>query len=69
MQNGDGCTLWIEFNKMDGREWRMDKLWNQKGSLNLPMWSWLDLRSASEGSESRAGVVATSMSLVGQRVS
>ena len=32
----------------------MEKLWNQNGSFNLPMWSWLELRSASEGSESRA---------------
>ena len=31
----------------------MDKLWNQKGSLHLPTWSWLELRSASEGSEAR----------------
>ena len=32
----------------------MDKLWNQKASLNLPMWSWLELRNPREGSESRA---------------
>ena len=47
----------------------MDKLWNQKGSLNLPMWQWLELRSASEGSESRSNGVATSTSLVERRVS
>ena len=58
MQNCDGCTLWIEFS-----------LWNQKGSLNLPMRSWLDLRSANEGSESRANGVAISTSLVRRRVS
>ena len=23
--------------QQNGREWRMDKLWNQKGSLNFPM--------------------------------
>ena len=46
----------------------MDKLWNQQGSLNLPLWSWLELRSASEGSDSRANEVATSTSLVGLRV-
>ena len=49
---------WMHRIQQNGREWRMDKLWSQKGSLNLPMWSWLELRSASEGSESRANGVA-----------
>ena len=53
----------------NGGGWRMEKLWNQKGSLNLPMRSWLELRSASEGSESRADGAATPTSLVGRRVS
>ena len=47
----------------------MDKLWNQKASLNFPMWLWLELRSAREGSESRANGVATSTSLGERRVS
>ena len=54
--------------QQNGREWRRDKLWNQKGSLNFPMWSCLELRSSSEGSESRAYGVATSTSLVERRV-
>ena len=44
----------------------MDKLWNQKASLNFPMWSWLELRSAREGSESPAHGVATSTPLWGE---
>ena len=61
--------VYYGLNSESDQEWKMDKLWNQKGSLNLPMWSWLELRSASEGSESRADGVATSTSLVGRRVS
>ena len=47
----------------------MDKLWNREGSLNLLVWSLLELRSASEGSEPRANGVATSASLMERRVS
>ena len=56
-------------NSASGREWTMDKLWNQKASLNLPMWSWLELRSAKEGTESRAHELATFTPLGERRVS
>ena len=62
MQNCDGRIPWLEFIKM--AEWRMDKFLNQKGSLNLPLWSWFEFRSASEGSALRANGVATSAALV-----
>ena len=65
MLNCDGCILWIEFSKMV-ESGDMDKLWKQKASLNFPMWSWLELRSAKKGSESRAHGVATSTSLWGE---
>ena len=48
----------------------MDKLWNQKGPLNLPMWSWLENLAARVKDQNHdANGVATSTSLVGRRVS
>ena len=68
MQHCDGCILWTESSKMV-ESGEMDKLWNQKASLNLPMWSWLELRNPREGSESRANGVATLTPLEERRVS
>ena len=67
MQDCDGCILWIEFTKMvESGQWTKTR--NQQASLNLLVWLWLELRSAREGSESRANGVATSTSLVEPRV-
>ena len=62
MQHCDGCILWIEFGKMvDSGEWTSCGIRRDHEPSDVVV---VELRSASEGSESRVNGVATSTSLV-----
>ena len=59
------APYWFDLSKMveNGQVVEPERI------IEPSIWSWLELRSASKGSESRDDGVSTSTSLVGRRVS